>query len=200
MTDPAPRSADETSRLEEWEEPQRLRVGRPAVDGATFRAVMGSFATGVAVVTARDHQGVPRGMTVTSVASVSLDPPLLLVCFATGAATRVAVTRTGVFAVNVLAAGQEAVADRFAQRRPDKFETVPTRPGRLGVPLIDGTLAVAECRVVREAPAGDHVIVFGLVAHGEADAGEPLVYHRRAYGRFAPWSPHVEAEGGRIAG
>ena len=200
MIDPADLLVDDAALLEGWEQPEFPRLGWPGVDSGAFRAIMGSFPSGVAVVTARNQRGEPRGMTVTACASVSLDPPLLLVCLATGAATRVAVTRTGVFAVNFLRSGQEAIAARFSQRRPDKFEQVPVRLGRLGVPLIVGALAVAECRVVREVPAGDHIVVIGAVAHGEADKGDPLVYHRRTYGRLASALPVAPVDDLRTAG
>src|SRR5688572_22944498 len=153
----------------------------PEVDRQRFRAVMGRFATGVAVVTARDDRGAV-GMTTNALASLSLDPVLLVVCFDNEARTLPVVRATGRFAVNVLATGQEALAGRFASKLPldEKFGDVSHSSER-GLPILDGVLAWLACDVRELVPGGDHTIGIGAVAamgHGE---GPPLVWYRGAY-------------------
>jgi 3-hydroxy-9,10-secoandrosta-1,3,5(10)-triene-9,17-dione monooxygenase reductase component len=149
-----------------------------------FRAVMGHFATGVAVVTATGPAG-PVGMTANAVCSLSLDPLLLLVCFDRGARTFPVVRDTGRFGVNVLAAGQEHLARLFASKIPEdeKFAEVPhTVHG--GIPVIEGTLAWVGCRLDRLYPGGDHEIGIGAVETAEIAGGigvEPLVWYRGTY-------------------
>src|SRR5512143_758826 len=119
----------------------------PAFDGTVFRRVIGNFMTGVVVITA-EHDGVRHGMTVSAVSSLSLDPPMLLVCMKASSATQEAVHRSGRFAVNILAEHQGHIAERFA--RPgsdDKFAGLETALGRTGVPVLCGVLATVECRV-----------------------------------------------------
>ena len=142
---------------------------------------MGHFATGVAVVTV-DAPGGPQGMTANAVASLSLDPVLVLVCFDNLARTLPEVERAKRFGVNVLAAGQEHLARRFASKDETKFADVP-HSVHDGIPVLDGALAWVGCDLERLVPAGDHTIGIGAVNAAElgADGLEPLVWFRAGY-------------------
>jgi flavin reductase (DIM6/NTAB) family NADH-FMN oxidoreductase RutF len=146
-----------------------------------FRAVMGHFTTGVTVVTANAAAG-PVGMTATAVCSLSLDPLLLLVCFANDARTLPLVTETKRFGVNVLAAGQADLARLFASKLPEveKFAGVQ-HSVHDGIPVIDGALAWVGCTLQELIPGGDHTIGIGAVTAAEAAKGEPLVWYRGEY-------------------
>jgi flavin reductase (DIM6/NTAB) family NADH-FMN oxidoreductase RutF len=145
------------------------------VDSLAMRRAIGRFATGVAVVTAFDG-GQPHGMTVNSLTSVSLEPPLLLVCLTTGARTTDAVVRGGRFAVNVLGARQEEIALRFARRGEDHFAGLPLSYGEHAVPVVPDALAHLECSVERHFRAGDHDVVFGQVRRVCDRGGAPLAF------------------------
>lgn len=155
-----------------------------AVDPLTMRRTMGRFATGVAVVTTLDDTGAPHGMTVNSLTSVSLDPPMLLVCFNHGARTATAIATTGRFAVSILAARQEPIARRFATRAADHFEGLPLTYGTHQVPVVPDALAHLECTVDRSLESGDHTVVFGLV-HCACDRdGQPLAFLGGRFGDY----------------
>ncbi|NMI01453.1 flavin reductase family protein [Pseudonocardia acidicola] len=151
------------------------------VEPLTMRRTMGRFATGVAVVTT-EVDGEPHGMTVNSLTSVSLDPPMLLVCLTTGARTTEAVTAAGRFAVSILSARQEQIALRFARRGENHFEGLPLIYGDHSIPVVPDALAHVECTVDRQLVAGDHLVVFGAVQRVCDRDGEPLAF---AGGRFA---------------
>jgi 3-hydroxy-9,10-secoandrosta-1,3,5(10)-triene-9,17-dione monooxygenase reductase component len=160
----------------------------PAVDPVRYRDVIGSFPTGVAIVTATSSGG-PAGLTTNAVSSLSLDPVLLLVCFDNGSRTLPVVREAGRFAVNLLRAGQEELARVFASKRvaTEKFESV-THTVAHGVPVLDDALAWLACDLEALHPAGDHTIGIGRVTQLYADDdGEPLVFFR---GRFARLSDH----------
>jgi 3-hydroxy-9,10-secoandrosta-1,3,5(10)-triene-9,17-dione monooxygenase reductase component len=148
-----------------------------------FRDTVGAFATGVTIVTARGPHG-PAGLTTNAFSSVSLDPPLVLVCFDNGSRTLPVVREAGRFAVNVLRAGQEDLAATFASKAllgADKFAAV-THTEDHGVPVLDGALAWLACDVHQLVAAGDHTIGIGEVTAMDVDpAGEPLVF---AGGRY----------------
>jgi flavin reductase (DIM6/NTAB) family NADH-FMN oxidoreductase RutF len=153
----------------------------PEADRQRFRAVMGHFTTGVAVVTAQGPDGAV-GMTTNALSSLSLDPLLLIVCFDHEARTLPVVRETGRFAVNVLRAGQEGLSGRFASKLPvdRKFDDVPHSLER-GAPVLYDALAWLVCDLRELLPGGDHTIGIGEVVamgHGE---GEPLVWYRGAY-------------------
>ena len=154
-----------------------------SVDPARFRAAMARWATGVAVLTARDA-GTDAGLTVNALLSVSLAPPTLLASLATDADTLPVVERSGYFGVSFLAADMRPVSERFARTLPPAatFAGLAVHRGPHGTALIDGALAVLECRVVSRTPAFDHVLLLGEVVHEEAarDA-PPLVYFRSGY-------------------
>ena len=151
------------------------------IDDATFKLGMSHFASGVTLVTT-EHEGERYGMTVASFASLSLHPPLVLVCLEKSARTHEAVTASGVFGVSMLARDQEALSGRFASRKiDDKFAGVPTRRGELGVPLIEGAICTLECRVHDMVKQGDHTIVVGEVIDVQTHEAPPLLYFRSGY-------------------
>jgi flavin reductase (DIM6/NTAB) family NADH-FMN oxidoreductase RutF len=152
-----------------------------AIEPLTMRRTIGRFATGVAVVTTLDGKE-PHGMTVNSLTSVSLTPPLLLVCLTTGARTTDAVVNAGRFAVNILSARQEEIALRFARRGADHFEGLELTYGDHAVPVVPDALAHLECAVERHFDAGDHLVVIGQVDRVCDREGEPLAFRG---GRFA---------------
>jgi flavin reductase (DIM6/NTAB) family NADH-FMN oxidoreductase RutF len=155
-----------------------------AIDPATFRSVLGRFASGVTVITVRDDQLFDHGMTVTAFCSVSLDPPLVLVCIGKSASLH-GVLGTGNtasrFAVNILESKQEELARRFAEEHPDRFEGVGFSRGMTGAPILDDCLDVIECEVQSRHSAGDHTIVIGTVIGSAMNEGSPLLYYRGGY-------------------
>ncbi len=157
----------------------------PANDKTALREALGAFATGVTIVTARTPgTGEPVGFTANSFTSVSLDPPLLLVCLAHLAASYRVFREAGSFAVNVLAADQEETARRFATRGADKFGPTRWHPGAEGAPLIEGCLARFDCTMHQRVTAGDHDILMGRVIGFSRHAGEALLYHGGAFQRL----------------
>jgi len=157
----------------------------PGFDAATFRTVLGHFCSGITVVTAVDV-GVPVGLTCQSFASVSLDPPLVLFVPAKGSNSWPRIRHAGHFCANVLGDGQEPLGRRFAIKGVDKFAGVGWRPGLTGAPLLDGCLAFIECEFEAVHDAGDHDIAVGRVVDlGVAAEGNPLLFYRGGYGRFA---------------
>lgn len=150
-----------------------------------YRRALGTFATGVTVVTTRGPDGAPLGLTVNSFASVSLDPPLVSWCLATTALSFDAFRHASHFAVNVLALEQVDLVHHFAQRRLDKFDGLATEPGLGGVPLLGGVAARFECRTVASHRGGDHLIFLGEVERYERFEAEPLIFLGGRYGRLA---------------
>lgn len=154
------------------------------LDPATFRATLARFASGITIVTARDRVGGDVGMTVSAFSSLSLDPPLVLVCIANGASVAPVLEHCDAFAVNILAEDQEALSRRFAERELDRFDGVSVSRGALGLALLDGALANLECRVTARHPAGDHTILVGEVKEASLREGHPLLYYRGGYRRL----------------
>ncbi len=150
------------------------------VEETDFRLAMGHFASGVTVVTTV-ADGERFGLTVASFASLSLRPPLVLVCIDTSVRTHDAILSAGKFAVNILAADQEAVSRTFASRVDDRFEAVEVSEGQLGLPLIGGSLATIECTLHDHLPGGDHTIFVGLVEASSVTTSDPLAYFRSGY-------------------
>ena len=157
----------------------------PGADPALFRQLLGRFATGVTVVTTRDPAGRPIGMTASSVASVSLHPPLVLVSVDQANDMHPALRAAQHFVLNVLAADQEAISRRFAAEHPNRFEGIGYRDTRHGLPVLDGVLASIECEKHAEAPGGDHTVFFGLVTGGSVSDRRPLLYYRGGYAGLA---------------
>jgi flavin reductase (DIM6/NTAB) family NADH-FMN oxidoreductase RutF len=164
-------------------------TSRPTVSPGALRAAMGHFATGVTVVTSRDDGGGPVGTTANAVASLSLDPPLLLVCFARDSLTLGAIRNHGAFAVNVLAAHDGELSIAFAQRgAADAWDGLEHAAGHTASPRIAGALACLDCTLERMLPGGDHVIVTGRVLDVETSAQDraPLLFYRGAYTSLPP--------------
>ena len=150
-----------------------------------FRRVLSHFATGVTIVTTCDKAAVPTGLTVSAFTSLSLDPPLILVCVDHKAQSYPALRDSACFAVNVLTTGQEAASRRFASTRTvDKFNGVPYQLSDLGLPLLDEALVCLECAKVGAHVEGDHTIFVGRVERTRVNEGDPLVYYRGEYNRI----------------
>ena len=152
------------------------------VDAEAFRDALARWASGVTIVTSSHGESI-HGMTVSAFTSVSLDPPLVLVCAARSSDTHGLIARSGNFGVNVLREGQEALSNKFAVKKDEhlRFEGVPWSRGTTGAPLLDDALLALDCSVESTHDAGDHVIYVGrveAVRHGE---GEPLLYYRGSY-------------------
>jgi flavin reductase (DIM6/NTAB) family NADH-FMN oxidoreductase RutF len=146
-----------------------------------FRLVMGNFATGITVVTTRDANGQPCGLTVNSFTSVSLDPLLVLVCFDKRLSSLQAFRDTKWFGVSVLSEHQEEISRLFARRDSERPLSLYS-DGRLGMPLVKNSLAVMECETVEIYEGGDHLIFLGAVKSGEVlQADHPLLYFRGKY-------------------
>jgi len=161
-------------------------VPPPTVDVSTFRQAMGSFPTGVTVVTVASDDGNIHGMTVNSFSSVSLDPMLVLICLKKTSRGLGLIERAGAFAVNVLSVGQHDVSRRFANRRrpagPAMFDGVPFEPGVTGCPVLVDATASFDCRLRQSHHAGDHLIVLGeVVALVHRPQLEPLIFHAGTY-------------------
>lgn len=158
-------------------------MSRPDIDGELFRQLLGRFATGVTVLTTRDAEGRPVGMTASSLASVSLVPPLVSVCVDVSAEMHRVLSASGEFVINVLAADQEALSRRFAQEPAEiRFQGIACRETATGLIVLDGALATIECERYADFPLGDHTLFVGRVTGGATFAGEPLLYYRGRYG------------------
>jgi flavin reductase (DIM6/NTAB) family NADH-FMN oxidoreductase RutF len=150
-----------------------------------FRRILGHFAAGVTVITTCDGEARPTGLTANAFTSVSLEPPLVLVCVDHKSNSYPALLESGRFAVNILCREQEPISRRFASTLVDKFEAVPFRLSGLGLPLIDGALAHLECLTVNTHEAGDHTIFVGRVEQADSGEGDPLLYYRGRYNRLS---------------
>ncbi len=162
----------------------RHRLVMEEITAAQFREAMGQFASGVTVVTSLSPAGEPVGSTATAVSSLSLDPPLVLVCFDKTSLTLAAVRSHGAFAINLLAAPQRQLSVHFARRGPAAtWDDVRYRPGCTGSPRLHDVLAVVECTVENCLPGGDHEIVVGRVRDAETapDDTTPLLHWRGTY-------------------
>jgi flavin reductase (DIM6/NTAB) family NADH-FMN oxidoreductase RutF len=158
-------------------------MGKADIESRTFRRMMGRFPTGVTVVAARNVDGEPYGLTVNSFTSVSLDPPLVLVCIDRKANSHDPLLASDTFAVSILAAHQADIAARFADAPSDeRFHDLPWEAGPNGDPILEGAAAWVACSVWESHGAGDHTILVGRVESlGEGDA-DALVFHRSRYG------------------
>ena len=166
-----------------------------AVDVSAFRRAMGSFPTGVTVVTVASSDGSMHGVTVNSFSSVSLDPMLVLVCLNEASRAVGLIERAGAFSVNVLSAGQQDISSWFAnQHRPADsamFDGVPLEPGVTGCPVLAGAAASFDCRLRQSYRVGDHLIVLGeVVALVHRPQLEPLIFHAGTYKSLEHESRH----------
>jgi flavin reductase (DIM6/NTAB) family NADH-FMN oxidoreductase RutF len=157
-----------------------------SVDARSFRHALGQFASGITVVTTRDAQGRALGLTVSAFCSVSLHPPLVLVCVDARSETHKAFVESKVFGVSVLAEDQDQVSERFARAGGAKFKDLQMVTGQSGAALVPGALAHIECGLAAAHPAGDHTIYVGKVLGLSVHPGRPLVYHAGAYHPLGP--------------
>jgi flavin reductase (DIM6/NTAB) family NADH-FMN oxidoreductase RutF len=162
----------------------------PAVEGRAFRDAIARFATGVTLVTTFTSDGTPVGCTANSVASVSLAPPLLLVCLRRDSKSLVVIERTGRFGISVLPEGREDVARRFAgEGRGARFHGIELRADCAGTPILVDAVSWMDCRVWNTLQASDHTVLIGeVVACGVGD-GPPLIFFGSRYGTFHPGPP-----------
>jgi flavin reductase ActVB len=151
------------------------------LDAARFRHTMSQLPTGVAIVTARVSRGRALGITASSLTSLSLEPPMLLVCIGRDAEIHDALLEAERFGVNVLAAGQQDLARRFADRERQRLEDGEYALSPGGVPLLPGSLARIECRRRSKLEGGDHTIVTGVLEWSDTAEGRPLCYFRGGY-------------------
>ena len=158
---------------------------RSGHDPRTLRDALGCFATGVTVVTCLNAHGEPAGITVNSFTSVSLEPPLLLVCLHKEAVSAAALTEASHFAINVLQTGQQPASITFSTRVEDRFGTMAWSCGEAGAPILKDSLGVFECERFAVYDGGDHHILVGQVIKASFDAGlDPLLYFRGRYRRL----------------
>jgi flavin reductase (DIM6/NTAB) family NADH-FMN oxidoreductase RutF len=152
------------------------------VDAEEFKRALRRWPSGVTIVTSRAGDQI-HGMTVSAFSSVSLDPPLVLVCADLASNTHPVIREGGVFAVHILARGQEALSHRFASKADEwrRFEGIEWTTAETGAPILPGALAVLDCREVAAHPAGDHVIHVGEVEHVRVAEGEPLLWYGGRY-------------------
>ena len=166
-------------------------------DPQAFRDALGSFVMGVTIVTARDGEGRPFGLTANSFNSVSLDPPMVLWSLSLRSRTLPVFRDATSWAVHVLAADQQPMSDRFARPGEDKFAGLAVVDGPEGAPLIEGCAARFGCRARFEYEGGDHAIFLGEVVDFDRREAAPLIYHGGRYGRVmrAPTGEDLEREG-----
>ncbi len=161
--------------------------GQPAphsakpVTSEEFRRACGRFASGVTIATVLDAGGAPQGLTVSSFTSVSLHPPLVLICLGHGIAAIEHFRTAKYFAINILSGDQQALSDRFARRGHDRFSGVEWQPGVTGVPLLPGAICAMECAVYSRMVMGDHEILVGEMMRTLVTDEAPLVYFSGGY-------------------
>jgi flavin reductase (DIM6/NTAB) family NADH-FMN oxidoreductase RutF/pimeloyl-ACP methyl ester carboxylesterase len=169
----------------ERKQPRFIPEFREGSDARTFRDALGCFATGVTIITAMDAGGNPIGLTANSFTSVSLDPPLLLVCIANNASTAAVLRDAERFAVNVLQIGQQPTSNRFAGKGEDRFANTPWEVGEFGTPVLTGSLSSFECERDAVHDGGDHFILVGRVLKAMFEPRrDPLLYFRGKYRRL----------------
>jgi flavin reductase (DIM6/NTAB) family NADH-FMN oxidoreductase RutF len=156
-----------------------------SLDRDAFRSVLGRFASGITVVTACTDDGRDHGMTVSAFCSVSLAPPLVLICVALNTDMHRVLQDVSHFTVNILASHQEALSRRFADTDAEqRFEGIGFRRGKFGAPVLHDVLAYVECRIEARHEAGDHGVIVGEVEHAAARDDRPLLYYRGGYARL----------------
>jgi flavin reductase (DIM6/NTAB) family NADH-FMN oxidoreductase RutF/DNA-binding GntR family transcriptional regulator len=158
-------------------------ISNELVDKNLFRDVIGRFASGVTVISTR-REGTDLGTTASAVSSLSMDPPMLLICMNRTSETGQAIHDVGRFVVNILGEGQADIATRFATKEPDKFAGIDTERGIEELPLIGQALGHLECSVAETATGGTHTVFLSHVERASASEGSPLTYFRGQFGRF----------------
>jgi flavin reductase (DIM6/NTAB) family NADH-FMN oxidoreductase RutF len=146
-----------------------------------FRKAAGRFATGITIATVLDAEGQPHGLTVNSFTSVSLEPPLVLICLGHKAATVERFRSAKHFGINILAADQRRLSDHFARKGHNRFDGLDWHRGKTGVPLLPGVLCAMECDIHKRIAVGDHDIFVGEVVRAEVNDKTPLVYFASDY-------------------
>lgn len=149
-----------------------------------FRAALSNFASGVTVVTTTDAAGKLHGITVSAFSSLSLDPPLVLICIDKNTPSHYAFEESRIFVVNILAESQKHVSERFAAPHLDKFAGIGHETGELGSPILTGSVVSLECRLQNSFDGGDHSIFVGLVEYSRTSPGRPLLYFSGEYCKF----------------
>jgi flavin reductase (DIM6/NTAB) family NADH-FMN oxidoreductase RutF len=152
-----------------------------AIGENEFRAALARFASGVTVITTTDNQGNLHGITVSAFCSLSLEPPLVLICIDKKTGSHYAFEESKFFIVNILHEKQQHYADRFASKLPDKFDGVKFSKNPGGVPIIENVLANLECRLINFHDNGDHTIFVGQVEKVKIGEGNPLLYFLGKY-------------------
>jgi flavin reductase (DIM6/NTAB) family NADH-FMN oxidoreductase RutF len=155
------------------------------LDQARFREVLAHFATGITIVTALED-GEPVGFTCQAFAALSLDPPMVILAPARSSTSWPRIAKAGAFCVNILEEHQEALSRTFAVSGGDKFDGVGWKPGITGAPVLEGSLAVIECRLGDIFDGGDHELVTGHAVAMDIGSGGPLLFYRSGFGRFVP--------------
>ena len=164
---------------------EKLEKPPRGLTGEEFRRVCGRFATGVTIASVVDGTGAPHGLTVSSFAAVSLDPPLALICLGHEATSLEAFRAAKYFGINVLGENQRTLSERFARKGQDRFEGLEWTPGETGVPLLAGVLAQMECAVRQRIRAGDHDIFVAEMVSARVHRGEPLIHFSGRYRKLA---------------
>src|ERR1700753_685972 len=172
------------THVPEPETANELASGSSALDPRDFRNALGTFATGVTIITALAGDGNPYGLTCNSFASVSLNPPLVLWSLGMDSQGLPIFQHASHFAVNVLGASQQALASKFAKPGVDRFDGVDWKPGLGGAPLLAGSVAYFQCRAANRYYGGDHVIFLGAVEAYAYNKHEPLLFLSGGFGRF----------------
>ena len=156
-----------------------------AITNEEFRRALSKFASGVTVVTLRDKDGNPHGITVSAFSSVSMNPPLVLVCIDKDAGSHNAFHESQRFVVNILSEEQAEHSNQFASQIPDKFINIHHHEGLEGIPVLKNALVNLECRLVNDFAAGDHTIFVGEIERTYVNEGKPLVYYAGNYQKIA---------------
>jgi flavin reductase (DIM6/NTAB) family NADH-FMN oxidoreductase RutF len=151
------------------------------VTSEQFRHACGRFATGVTVASVLDAKGSPHGLTVSSFTSVSLHPPLVLICLGHLVTAIASFREAKYFGINILAENQQDLSERFARKGHDRFDGLEWKPGETGVPLLTGALATMECELRHRYPAGDHDILIGEMMRAQVSEADPLIYFASRY-------------------
>ncbi len=155
-----------------------------AIDPQELRRVMGHFATGVTVITTRDKDGIPNGLTANAFLSLSLDPPLVLISVDKSTQCYSCFECRNPFTVNFLSEHQEELSRRFATKGIDKFAGLKWHEGRNGAAILDDVLGYVECRITQCLDGGDHTIVVGEIVHAHASGERPLLFFKGKYQRL----------------
>jgi 4-hydroxyphenylacetate 3-hydroxylase, reductase component len=154
------------------------------IDPQQLRRVLGHFATGVTVITTKDIAGAPFGLTANAFTSLSLNPPLILICVDKGAQCYSCFADSNVFTVNFLREDQEEISRRFATKGADKFAGLNWHEGANGAAILNGAIGHLECKIVQSYEGGDHTIIVGEVLNGVAAGDRPLLFFKGKYERL----------------